>query len=128
MTDVNSANLLNDTWDYPLFEALYGRRSRRFGLGFEIAEGPFSYRSGATTSSIERIRGSFCSWRPASASPAFHYGTAAARRPIAEATGAHSAAPPTAAAPQLFFTNESGLYAIEPAGIWAKQDARDRNG
>lgn len=37
--------LLNEVWDYPLFEALYGRRSRRFGVGFEIAEGPFQYKS-----------------------------------------------------------------------------------
>ena len=26
MTDLNSASLLNGVWDYPLFEALYGRR------------------------------------------------------------------------------------------------------
>ena len=35
------ADLLHKVWEYPLFEALYGRRSRRFGLGFEMAEGPF---------------------------------------------------------------------------------------
>jgi hypothetical protein len=27
--------------NHPLLEALYGRRSRRFGLGFEMPEGPF---------------------------------------------------------------------------------------
>jgi hypothetical protein len=37
--------LLDAVWRYPLFEALYGRRSRRFGLGFEMPEGPFRYRS-----------------------------------------------------------------------------------
>jgi hypothetical protein len=26
---------LDQAWSYPLFEALYRRRSRRFGLGFE---------------------------------------------------------------------------------------------
>ena len=36
---------LNQAWSYPLFEALYGRRSRRFGLGFEMPEGPFRYAS-----------------------------------------------------------------------------------
>ena len=36
---------LDGVWQYPLFQALYGRRTRRFGLGFEIAEGPFPYRS-----------------------------------------------------------------------------------
>jgi nitroreductase len=36
---------LDQAWNYPLFEALYGRRSRRFGLGFEMPEGPFKYKS-----------------------------------------------------------------------------------
>src|SRR5215469_9441732 len=36
---------LDQVWTYPLFEALYGRRSRRFGLGFEMQEGPFRYKS-----------------------------------------------------------------------------------
>src|SRR5262245_26369722 len=36
---------LQQLWHYPLFEALYGRRSRRFALGFEISEGPFRFRS-----------------------------------------------------------------------------------
>jgi hypothetical protein len=36
---------LDQAWTYPLFEALYGRRSRRFGLGFEMPEGPFRYKS-----------------------------------------------------------------------------------
>jgi hypothetical protein len=31
--------------DYPLIKSLFGRRSRRFGLGMEIAEGPLAYRS-----------------------------------------------------------------------------------
>src|SRR6185437_10015734 len=36
---------LDQAWSYPLFEALYRRRSRRFGLGFEMQEGPFRYKS-----------------------------------------------------------------------------------
>src|SRR5258708_40091673 len=45
MSQAAEIELLQRVWDYPLFAALYGRRSRRFGLGFEIAEGPFRYRS-----------------------------------------------------------------------------------
>src|SRR5262249_55987480 len=37
--------LLDRAWSYPLFEELYGRCSRRFGLGFEMQEGPFRYKS-----------------------------------------------------------------------------------
>lgn len=32
-------------WNYPLFEALMGRRSRRFGYGMELEHGPFVYKS-----------------------------------------------------------------------------------
>src|SRR5258707_13344875 len=39
------SELLDLAWSYPLFEALYGRRSRRFGLGFEMPGGPLRYKS-----------------------------------------------------------------------------------
>jgi hypothetical protein len=32
-------------WEYPLFDALFRRRSRWFGLGFEMTEGPFECKS-----------------------------------------------------------------------------------
>lgn len=32
-------------WDYPLYDAIMGRRSRRFGLGMEMDSGPFQHRS-----------------------------------------------------------------------------------
>ncbi len=34
-----------DVRSFPLFEAIEGRRSRRFGLGMEIPGGPFAFRS-----------------------------------------------------------------------------------
>ena len=39
---------LNELLHFPLFEALFGRRSRRFGLGMEIPSGPLAFRSDAT--------------------------------------------------------------------------------
>jgi hypothetical protein len=32
-------------WNFPLFEAIVGRRSRRFGFGMELQHGPFTYKS-----------------------------------------------------------------------------------
>ena len=32
-------------WNFPLFEAMMGRRSRRFGFGMELEYGPFTYKS-----------------------------------------------------------------------------------
>jgi len=45
MTESLRPDLLRQVWEYPLFDALYGRRSRRFGLGFEMVEGPTPYKS-----------------------------------------------------------------------------------
>ena len=36
---------LADLATFPLVEALFGRRSRRFALGDEIPDGPLAYRS-----------------------------------------------------------------------------------
>jgi hypothetical protein len=51
MTESLQPDLLRQVWEYPLFDALYGRRSRRFGLGFEMAEGRLG-TSRATTPSL----------------------------------------------------------------------------
>lgn len=40
--------LLRTATEFPLFSALYGRRSRRFGWGMEIPRGPLKFKSGKT--------------------------------------------------------------------------------
>jgi hypothetical protein len=45
--DIETKKLLEETWNTPLFEAIFTRRSRRFGLGMEIPHGPNAYRSEA---------------------------------------------------------------------------------
>jgi hypothetical protein len=45
MTVSTPPSLLHKVWEYPLFEALYGTRSRRFGLGFKMTDGLFKYKS-----------------------------------------------------------------------------------
>ena len=39
-----SPSLLHKVWEYPLFEALFGRRSRRFGFGVDTTEETFKYK------------------------------------------------------------------------------------
>lgn len=38
---------LDDLFEYPLLRAIFGRRSRRFGLGMEIPSGPLAFESDA---------------------------------------------------------------------------------
>lgn len=45
--------LLKEATDFPLFSALFGRRSRRFGWGMEIPKGPLKFKSGKTPSSLD---------------------------------------------------------------------------
>ena len=42
-SDVEAA--MKELAAFPLVEALFGRRSRRFALGDEIPDGPLAYRS-----------------------------------------------------------------------------------
>jgi len=41
----NHPNRIEDLLRFPLVEALFGRRARRFGLGMEIPTGPLAFRS-----------------------------------------------------------------------------------
>lgn len=42
---MTNAELISDLLRFPLLQAMFGRRSRRFGLGMEIPTGPLAYRS-----------------------------------------------------------------------------------
>jgi hypothetical protein len=101
---------------FPLLEALYGRRSRRFALGDEIPDGPLAYRSRhepTPLSDLERMlvlsaMGGTTGWhysitRHARYAPhASNYAAGAAGRTFPSAAGFHTA--------ELFFTDDSGLY------------------
>ncbi len=43
--DQETRKLLEEAWNMPLFEAIFTRRSRRFGLGMEIKHGPNAFKS-----------------------------------------------------------------------------------
>ncbi len=45
--DAETKKVLEEAWNTPLFEAIFTRRSRRFGLGMEIKHGPNAYKSEA---------------------------------------------------------------------------------
>jgi hypothetical protein len=101
---------------FPLVEALFGRRSRRFALGDELPDGPLAYRSRhepVPLTDLERMlvlsaMGGTTGWhysitRHARYAPhASNYAGGAAGRTFPSAAGFHTA--------ELFFTDDSGLY------------------
>ena len=101
---------------FPLVDALYGRRSRRFALGVEIPDGPLAYKSRhepLPLTELERMlvlsaMGGTTGWhysitRHARYAPhVSNYSAGAAGRTFPSAAGFHTA--------ELFFTDDSGLY------------------
>src|SRR6476620_7189358 len=107
---------LDELGRFPLVEALYGRRSRRFPLGGEIPDGPLAYRSEhppLPLTELERLlvltaMGGTTGWhyaimRHARYAPHLaNYAGGAAGRTFPSAAGFHTA--------ELFFTDDSGTY------------------
>jgi hypothetical protein len=101
---------------FPLVDALYGRRSRRFPLGGEIPDGPLAYRSqheAMPLSELERnlilsAMGGTTGWHYAItrheryAPHLANYAGGAAGRTFPSAAGFHTV--------ELFFTDDSGTY------------------
>ena len=109
-------DVLRELAEFPLVEALFGRRSRRFALGSEIPDGPLAYRSRyepVPLSELERMlvlgaMGGTTGWHFSITRHARHaphvpnYSGTAAGRTFPSAAGFHTA--------ELFFTDDSGVY------------------
>jgi hypothetical protein len=107
---------LQSVWEYPLFEALFGRRSRRFGRGFAMTEGPFQYTSphpplplSEREEALLVAAGVGCSgvalWELSR--PAPYRGSVGRTYPSTSGGGRTT----------LFFTNDAGVYVIDPTGF-----------
>ena len=114
MTESAPPELLREVWEYPLFEALYGRRSRRFGLGFEMNEGPSKYRSPHAPLPLSEAEeallvaagvgfSGIALWDQSRPMP---YRSANGRTFPSTSRGRRTA---------LFFTNDQGVYVINPS-------------
>jgi hypothetical protein len=116
---MTESELLNLAWTYPLFEALYGRRSRRFGLGFEMSEGPFRYKSAHTPVPLSELEEALLIGAGAGFSGlAFWdlptpplYRCRSGRTFPTTRPGGNTA---------LFFTNDEGFYVLDSSGAATK--------
>lgn len=110
---------LQDVFDFPLLQALLGRRARRFSLGASIPDGPLAYTSRhepIPLSELEQMlvlvaAGGNTGWhyaitRHARYAPHLsNYAGAAGGRTFPSAAGFHTS--------ELFFTDDSGVYLFE---------------
>ncbi len=110
---------LQELLRFPLTDALFGRRSRRFSLGGEVPDGPLAYKSRYAPlplSELERLLiltavSGVTGWhygitRHANIAPKLpSYSGAAAGRSFPSAAGFHTS--------QVFFTDDSGTYTFK---------------
>ncbi len=115
---VSQEFLLSEVWDFSLFDALFGRRARRFAYGMEIPRGPLAFRSKHAPFPLSELEQALLIAAGTGIS-GWHFGI-----PYSEAEpGLSSYAVrltgrtfPTAAGigtPELFYTNDQGTYLVK---------------
>jgi hypothetical protein len=106
------SSLIQQIWEYPLFEALYGRRSRRFGLGFAMTEGPSRYKSQRAAVPLSETEEALLVAAGVGFSGIALWDQS---RPLANRSGAGRTFASTAGGRRtaLFFTNDQGVFVID---------------
>lgn len=121
MTD--SRDPISDLLDFPLLGAIFGRRSRRFGLGMEIPSGPLAYRSDAAPEPLSELERAVLVASGTGVS-GWHFGVP--HGPDGPESHAHYShrftgrTAPTAAGfgtPVLFFTDDDGTYLTDTRNV-----------
>jgi hypothetical protein len=131
--NAKQAKALRRLSEFPLLEALYGRRARRVALGAQIPDGPLAYESPhepLPLSELERLvvltsMAGTTGWhysitRNATYAPHMaNYAAGAAGRTFPSAAGFHTA--------ELFFTDDSGTYFFPTRDAGALVDPADED-
>lgn len=115
---VSQESLLSEVWDFSLFDALFGRRARRFAYGMEIPRGPLAFKSKHPPFPLSALEQAFLI-AAGTGVTGWHFGI-----PYSEAEPGLSSYSvrltgrtfPTAAGigvPELFYTNDQGTYLVK---------------
>ncbi len=109
---------LDTVWSYSLFEAIYGRRSRRFGLGFEMPEGPFRYKSAHAPVPLGELEDALLVGAGAGFS-GLPFWDLPTPPPYARRSGRTFGTTRAGGHTKLFFTNDDGFYVLDDADVAA---------
>lgn len=114
---------LHNLFEYPLMKAVFGRRSRRFGLGMELPSGPLAYKSEADPIPLSELEQAVL---VAAATGVSGWSFGVPFGPLqpdahADFTGRFTGRTfPTAAGigtPALFYTDDNGCYATNTRDV-----------
>ncbi|MEX2423944.1 MAG: hypothetical protein WD990_08195, partial [Acidimicrobiia bacterium] len=116
MSDATPTDPVTDLLDFPLLEAMFGRRSRRFGMGMSIESGPLAFTSDHDPAPLTRLEQDLLI-ASGTGVTGWHFGVPfGPDRPDSYAHYSHrftGRTAPTAAGfgtPMLLFTDDHGTY------------------
>jgi hypothetical protein len=127
---------IRELLEFPLMQALFGRRSRRFGLGMEIPSGPLAYTSRHAPQPLSELEQALLV-AAATGVSGWNFGVPyGPRRPDAHAeytqrfTGRTAPTAGGFGTPVLFYTDDNGTYFtntrdIEPRRVRELDDVED---
>ena len=119
-------DLIRQVWDFSLFEALFGRRARRFALGMEIPHGPLAFKSRHAPLPLSEIEQSLLI-AAATGVTGWHFGIPHSKaepglstysvrltgRPFPTAAGIGTV--------EIFYTDDHGTYLVKTRDAGASQ-------
>jgi hypothetical protein len=127
---------MRELFEFPLMQALFGRRARRFGLGMEIPAGPLAFRSRSAAQPLEELEQALLVAAGTGVS-GWSFGVPfGPRKPEAHAeytqrfTGRTAPTAGGFGTPVLFYTDDDGTYVtktrdIEPSRMRELDDIED---
>jgi hypothetical protein len=129
---MDSARGLKAAREYSLWEAIFGRRSRRVAAGASFRSGTFSFQSALEPQPLSRLEEAFLIAATGITGLAFAdnpYETADGQpllgTPLMEATGRAAGSPDNAQSTHFFMWNDEGTYLLKrPAGPAPHADVR----
>ena len=136
MMDDTAEKGVNDFLEFPLFKAIMGRRSRRFGLGMEIPSGPLKFKSRSGPEPLSRLEQSLLV-AVGTGVTGWNFGVPfGPRQPREHGQFTHrytGRTAPTAAGigtPVLFYTDDEGTYVtntrdVQPSRIRELESIED---
>ncbi|MEW6300773.1 MAG: hypothetical protein AB1671_24060 [Thermodesulfobacteriota bacterium] len=126
--------LLNEVWDFSLFDALFGRRARRFAYGMEIPHGPLAFKSRHAPLPLSELEQALLIAAGAGVS-GWHFGiphTVSDPGLSSYSLRLTGRTFPTGAGigtPELFYTDDHGTYLVKTrdAGVTGMRECAGRN-
>ncbi len=120
MGDIAGNNAARNAWNYPLFDAIFNRRSRRFALGAEIPGGPTKHKSDKPPLPLDEIEEAMLVWAGTGISGmnlsdlpyAYADGKSASGNTMIQFTGRTWASPCGSHSTELIYFNDSGSYVV----------------